>query len=156
MKKLKEAIVSEFGTFAFVDRRCRNVDDFDIFYVDGRTKMDFASDKKPFGTFCKMQLTTVTPTHVQLSLSGNVPVNDKINKWISDHDLDRSDQYGRNIVLTITPSTVGVLNELATMIASITQPGAPRYTVPSYKHTCPQASIALQRLSRVLKKEWNV
>lgn len=156
MNKLKEAIVSEFGEFAFVDRRFRNVEYFDSFYVDGRTKMDLASDKKPFGTFCLMQLNTTTPTQVELVLSGNIPANDKINKWISDHNLDRGDKYGRKVVLTITPSTVGVLNELASMIASITKPGAPRYSVPSYKYASPQASSALLRLANVLKKEWNV
>ena len=94
MKQLKEAIVAEFGEFAFVDRRFRNVDYFDSFFVDGRTKMDLASDKKPYGTFCIMQLNTTTPTQVELILSGNVPTNDKIDKWISDHKLDCGDQYG--------------------------------------------------------------
>jgi hypothetical protein len=154
MKRLKQALVAEFGVFALTDRRCRKVDLLDTFNVDGRSETDLASDRKPYGWVCLMTLRIILPTQVELVLTGNVPANDAINTWVARNGFDRGDQFGRRVVLTIGPSDIHLIDTLASMIANITRTGAPRYSEANYKHACPKASDALRRVAKVLREEW--
>lgn len=155
MKKMKEALVAEFDVFAFPDRRCRDVDLINTFYVDGRTTFDLASDKKPYGWFCLMLLQIISPIQVELTLAGNIPANDTINQWIATNNLDRVDKFGRKVVLSLSRSNLDLLDTLASMITDITQLGAPRYAHSDYKYACPRASDAIRRLAMVLRKQWD-
>ena len=153
MKTLKKTLFEEFGGFADRRIKIKDLDSFDTFFVDGRTVDDIGSDRKPFGWFCIMTLTVITPDQVELVLSGNIPMSSKIEQWIAANHLS-IDKCGRLLPLTVTQNNVNLLDSLATLIADITRVGAPRYSDASFKYACPKASSALNRLSRVLKKEW--
>lgn len=155
MKAFKQAIVDEYGPFAFTDRRIKNLDYCDIFFVDGRSKMDLASDRKPFGWFCVMELRVVSRDQAELVLSGNIPTSLHITKWLKNNKLTIDTTHYPRLSINISSGNMHLIDELAASISAITQPGAPRYSVPNYKYACPQASSALRRLSRVLKKVWN-
>ncbi len=153
METLKNTLFTEYGGFSDKRIKIKDLNTFNEFFVDGRTKGDIASNKKPFGWLCVMTLTVVTRHQVELVLSGNIPTSPKIEKWITDNLLPLDGTNGGRLSITVTPNNVQLLESLATLIANITMPGA-RYSVADYKYACPKASNALNLLSRVLKKKW--
>lgn len=148
--QLKRRLYDEYGGFA--DKRIKKLEKGSQFIVDDRTDSDIGADKKLLSYFCSMFLAVEGDNAVSLRLHNNVPIGLSVEKWATKNDLELSD---RVLTLKITPENYGVLLSLAEAIEAITAPGAPRYSVPSYKYVCPRTAASLRRLHRVLDEAWS-
>jgi hypothetical protein len=153
MSKLKRTLFDEYNGFA--DKRIKNLDRGNRFIVDDRVESDVGADRKLLSYFCMIFAEVLSETEVRVLLHGNVPVGERVRKWISAHGGDMQDTGLReSLTFTVTKDRLGILGELAEAVESIVAPGAPRYEVKSYKYVCPRTAHSLRRLKQTLDRAW--
>ena len=156
LRDLKQAFLSEYGYFA--DRQSREIDGSGLFIVDDRSirGSDFRADGQLHGWFCEVLATLESPSDIEVTLRGGIPVGPKVKGWMADHGekIDKEAHGFRDIVaFPVAPSDVDKLLSLADAFEAITAPGA-RYADPTYKSVCPRTAASLRRLHDVLVRAW--
>ena len=152
MTLLKRALLDEYGTFA--DRRIKRLETGHLFIVDDRTPQDFAADRNLYPWFCSIHVDVVNESEVQVLLRGDVPIGPRVNRWIESTGAKYATDYSSTLEFSVRQGQQEMLSRLASAIRSITAPGAPRYSVPSYKYVCPRTAASLERLKSVLDRAW--
>jgi hypothetical protein len=152
MAKLKELLFKEYGGFA--DRRIENVEDGHLFAVDDRTADDNAPDGNLQAYFCMIFADVISPTRLNVVLSGNVPDSDAVREWAEKYEAQSGVGMNADLQLAVQKGEQPRLRELADAIRFIVAPGAPSYPVASYKYICPRTAASLERLADILDKAW--
>lgn len=148
--QLKRRLYDEYGGFA--DKRIKKLEKGSQFIVDDRTDSDIGADKKLLSYFCSMYLVVEGDNAATLRLHNNVPMGPSVEKWGKKNGVELNE---RVLTVKITPKNYGILKSLAEAIEAITAPGAPRYSVPSYKYVCPRTAASLRRLHSALDQAWS-
>jgi hypothetical protein len=153
LRPLKSHLFAEYNGFA--DKRIKNLKKCDTFIIDDRNDSDCGANKKPLSHFCMILARVEGDNKINVILSGNVPQGLAVEKWLKDNE-DKLKENGGNarLAFTLTPEDYSILDSLAVAIAAITAPGAPRYSVKSYKYVCPRVAKSLRRLKKVLGRAW--
>jgi hypothetical protein len=151
-ENLKKRLLKEYGTFA--DKRIKNVAKGNLFIADDRSTGDYGADRSLFLWFCALFVDVKNDAEVEIRLVGGIPIGPAVKKWILKSKAKYSDQVTPTLTFTLHKGQQDRLLELASAIASITEPGAPRYTVPAYKYVCPRTAASLRRLAKVLNEFW--
>lgn len=152
MSILKKALFDEYDGFA--DGRIKKLTTGSIFAVDGRSRTDYGSNGKLYGTFCAILVEIKSELEVVVSMTGNIPIGPEVRSWMAKFGPILTTEAERRIVFVITKGQEAILEELAKAIRVIVAPGR-RYDTSSYKHACPRTADSLLRLRKVLAAAWN-
>jgi hypothetical protein len=152
MAKLKELLFKEYGGFA--DRRIEDIEEGHLFAVDDRAAEDNAPDGNLQAYFCMIFADVISPTRLNVVLSGNVPDSDAVREWAERYDAQSTVGINGDLQLAVAKGEQSRLRELAEAIRSIVARGAPSYAVASYKYICPRTAASLERLADILDKAW--
>lgn len=150
MSALKQKLFTEYGGFA--DHRIKDLKKSSHFIVDDRSPKDIGADGRLLGYFCSLFVDYRSESEVKLRLAGNIPSSRKITTWIEK--AGNSSKWEGELLFSITPKNIGLLEELAKALEAIVAPDAPRYEEPSCKYVCPRTAESLRRLARTLSSEW--
>jgi len=139
----------------FADKRIKDLDKGSTFIVDDRDDSDIGANGKLLSYFCMMFVEVMSNESVTVTLYGNIPVGKNVELWLAQNDckIETPDQQSR-LSIDIEQGNQSILDELAKAIDSIVAPGAPRYTVKSYKYVCPRTTKSLRRLKDTLDEAW--
>ena len=150
MSHLKQVLLETYGSFA--DERIKKIESGRTFIADDRSPGDYGADKDLLSYFCMVFVTVLNEELVKIGLYRNVPVSEDVKRWVSKVGGDFNPGTGMNQSLEseVKRGQQERLLELAQSLDAIVVPGAPRYTVPSYKYVCPRTGNALRRLNRAL------
>jgi hypothetical protein len=154
MRELKRILFKAYGGFA--DKRIKNLDKSSTFIADDRDDRDFGANRKLNSSFCKIFVNVNSNGKVEVTLDGNVPVGENVERWLKKHHykIESPSYHGRRLSIDIERGEQNILGELAFAIQSIIAAGAPRYEVRSYKYVCPRTAGSLKRLEKILDRAW--
>ena len=152
MLELKKRLFSSYNGFS--DKRIKNLEKGNTFIVDDRKESDKDARNELYLHFCMVYVRVMDRESVEVELRGNVPISDNITKWANINGASISAGIQPSLKFNVTPRDVIRLNELADLLLSIVQRGAPRYKVPSYKYVCPRTAKSLKKLETILKDHW--
>jgi hypothetical protein len=151
---LKETLIKEYGGFA--DKRIKYLDKGHYFLVDDRCSGDIGADKEPLSPFCSISADVKGENEIKVSLSRNVPMGATVEQWITENNASYNGAPWptTRLSIMIPAGQQAKLASLANAIRSIVARNAPRYSVKSYKYTCPRTAASLERLKNTLDKAW--
>jgi hypothetical protein len=122
-----------------------------IVVADDRCKEDISPTGRPFSSLCELLVRANDNGSVDISLRGNLPMNDGVKAWIREHKASLVTVGGAVLEAHVEPGQEGILDDLAGRIESVTKPGAPRYPVASWKFAAPRTAGCLRRLGQELR-----
>ena len=148
-------MLETYGTFA--DKRIKKIESGKTFIADDRGPGDYGADKDLLSYFCMVFVTVLNEELVKIGLYRNVPVSGDVKRWVSKVGGAFTPGTGMNgsLEFEVKRGQQERLLELAQGLDAIVLPGAPRYTVPSYKYVCPRTGDALRRLNSALGRDWS-
>jgi hypothetical protein len=149
-RRLKRLLLAEYGSFA--DRRIKNIDKGNTFIVDDRNPNEANSSGDFNYSVPFIFVRVLDDEKVELLLTHNVPVNDKVKTLIDGRGGSISTGRVENLTVIIPAKDAKFVRLLSRNIEAITQRGAPRYPVPSWKYSVPRIVKCLDRLAGVLDK----
>ena len=147
---LKAHVFKAYGGFG--DKRIKNLDKSNVFIIDDRKDTDVASDRSLYSYFCMVFARVVGPASVEVDLRGNVPMNAAIRAWIEADQSLYQESYPAHLAIELPLGEEARLEALAELMEAIVRPGAPRYSVASYKYVCPRTAGSLRRFAKVLRE----
>lgn len=143
---LKGRLFEAFGGFG--DKRIKKLEKSDFFICDDREGTQKDAKGQLYSWYTTIDLRVISVDLVHIGLGKAVPKNPAVIKWLKDNTVEG--KYGLPVI-PIEKGTEGKLEELATLIASITKK---RYDVPAYKYECPRVAEDLLRTRSILSKAW--
>jgi len=153
MLRLKRALFDAYGGFA--DKRYKRLESNSTFAVDAREEAGRDAQGKLYLWHCMIFADVKAADAVEVSLRGGVPVDPPVPEWASRVGaVLKTVGMQDSLQLTVTPSSLHLLTELADAVAAIVRPGGPRYSVKTYKYVCPKTAASLRRLRDVLGRAW--
>ena len=152
MDSLKHVLFEEYRGFA--DKRIKNFEKGSIFIVDDREQRDEGAGGNSLSYFCMVFAEVLSPTHLKVTLHGNVPKGVAVETWIKEHESSLLENENKTLEFEVVKGQQANLRALARAIRSIVAPGARRYSVPSYKYVCPRTVGSLDRLANTLDRAW--
>jgi hypothetical protein len=155
MSHLKQVLLETYGSFA--DKRIKKIETGKSFIADDRGPGDYGADKDLLSYFCMVFVTVLNEELVKIGLYRNVPVSEDVKQWVSNvgGSLNPGTSMNGSLEFEVKRGQQERLLELAQSLDAIVLPGAPRYTVPSYKYVCPRTGDALRRLNSALDRAWS-
>ncbi len=153
MLGLKKHLFHCYGSFA--DKRIKDLKKSATFIVDDRDASDFNSQSKLYSYFCMIFVHVKSADSVEVDLRGNVPMTKGVEDWIEKAGADYTEGNQSSLTFLIVPGHEHRLEHLADRVEAIVRPGAPRYTVRSYKYVCPRTAGSLRRLAENLREHWS-
>jgi hypothetical protein len=148
---LRKTLFDEYGPS---DRRIKKLEKAVHFRVDG-CEAYTGADGNPLSHVCTIFARVADDGSLKVSLSGNVPLEAPVQRWIESVGAacGASSKTRLGLSFSLKKGEQDKLSSLAHAMRDIVGRGR-RYSVPSFKYTCPRTSDALERLRGVLDKGW--
>ena len=142
----KRRLFDAFGGFG--DKRIKKLEKSDFFICDDRESASKDARGQLFLWYCTVDLRVISGDLVHVGLGKARPRSPAVDRWWTVHSAEG--KYGVP-VLPIESGTEDKLDDLATLIASITKK---RYEVAAYKYECPRVAGVLRRTRTILSHAW--
>jgi hypothetical protein len=150
MRKLKESLLREYGSFS--DKRIKNLDKGSLFIVDDRSAGDVGGDRQLYLWFCTIFANVEDGDTVTVSL-GNLPQGRPIAAWLAAHGIAQKkparEWLGFTVDFTVNAGSLERLTSLAQALRAISS-----YEKKSDFYVCPRTAGSLERLATALKAAW--
>jgi hypothetical protein len=148
INRLRKALFDEYGPS---DRRIKKLEKASYFRVDECGAMK-GSHGNPLSNVCVITVRVETDL-VTVFLSGNVPPDGPVQKWVESVGTVATRKSG-SLSLSLVPGEQDKLSGLAKAMLDTVAPGR-RYDTPAYKYSCPETASALEHLRKVLDSAWS-
>jgi hypothetical protein len=123
--ELKAVLFDAYNRFA--DKRVKNLDKASTFLVDDRDPGVIGADKRPLSWFCQIYAHAIADDQLRVTLT-NAPLSEKIVEWAAKKGGTVKHAIMPILDLTVPRGKQGRLDELASLMRAIVEPGALRAT----------------------------
>ena len=140
--KLKKYLFEHYDGFA--DKRVKDLSKDYPFKIDDQSSSDVHEQ------FCGIFVRVIDNDKIELSLSNNAPISNKIKKMLKTRKGEyRTIAHKSHLKVELSVNDTKFIEELSQGIKELVAPGK-KYKNPNWKWLCPRTSKSLKRLSTVL------